>query len=64
MLHGFIAGNNFTDSNALIIVLIEAILMMALLLPGAGELGKRQAGVKKTVNEASKSIGQHCCEAL
>jgi predicted Na+-dependent transporter len=39
-----IAGDNFTDPNVLIMVLVGAILMMALLMPGAGELSKRQAG--------------------
>jgi len=39
-----VAADNFTDPNVLIMVLVGAILMMALLLPGAGELGKRQAG--------------------
>ena len=39
-----IAGDNFTDPNVLIMVLVGAMLMMALLLPLAGELGKRQAG--------------------
>jgi BASS family bile acid:Na+ symporter len=36
-----VAADNFTDPNVLIMVLVGAILMMALLLPGAGELGKR-----------------------
>ena len=39
-----IAGDNFADPNVLIMVLVGAMLMMALLLPLAGELGKRQAG--------------------
>jgi BASS family bile acid:Na+ symporter len=39
-----IAVDNFTDPNVLIMVLVGAVLMMALLLPGAGELGKRPAG--------------------
>jgi len=39
-----IAGDNFSDPNVLIMVLVGAALMMALLLPAAGELGKRQAG--------------------
>ncbi|MEJ2263372.1 MAG: bile acid:sodium symporter [Anaerolineales bacterium] len=45
-----VAGDNFTDPNVLIMVLVGAILMMALLLPAAGELGKRQAGQAKTVS--------------
>ena len=45
-----VAADNFTDPNVLIMVLVGAILMMALLLPAAGELGKRQAGQAKIVS--------------
>jgi predicted Na+-dependent transporter len=36
-----VAGDNFSDPNVLIMVLVGAIFMMVLLLPTAGEMGKR-----------------------
>jgi predicted Na+-dependent transporter len=36
-------GNFAADPNVLVMVLVGSVLMMALLLPGAGELGKRRA---------------------
>ncbi|MCB0167485.1 MAG: bile acid:sodium symporter [Anaerolineae bacterium] len=49
-----VAGDNFTDPNVLIMVLVGAVLMMVLLLPGAGELGKRQSSkaIRQTANAA------------
>jgi predicted Na+-dependent transporter len=38
-----VAGDNFTDPNVLVMVLVGAVLMLVLLMPAAGELGKRQA---------------------
>lgn len=38
-----VAGDNFTDPNVLVMVLVGATLMLVLLMPGAGELSKRQA---------------------
>jgi len=39
-----VVGDNFSDPNVLIMVLVGAVLMMVMLLPAAGELGKRQEG--------------------
>ncbi|MFN2302730.1 MAG: bile acid:sodium symporter family protein [Anaerolineales bacterium] len=38
-----VAGDNFSDPNVLVMVLVGAVLMMALLLPAAGEIGKRKS---------------------
>lgn len=48
-----IAGDNFTDPNVLIMVLVGAILMMVLLLPAAGELGKRRASDASVISNAA-----------
>jgi BASS family bile acid:Na+ symporter len=39
-----VAGANFTDPNVLVMILVGALLMLAVLMPAAGELGKRQTG--------------------
>lgn len=39
-------GNFANDPNVLVMVLVGAVLMMALLLPGAGELGRRSRPVE------------------
>ena len=45
-----VAGDNTADPNVLVtVLLVGATLMMALLLPTAGELSKRKAGAKVTV---------------
>jgi BASS family bile acid:Na+ symporter len=49
-----VATDNFADPNVLIMVLVGAILMMALLMPAAGELGKRQTNA---IRPASPSVG-------
>jgi len=39
-----VAGQNFTDPDVLVMVLTGAVLMLVILMPLAGELGKRLAG--------------------
>jgi predicted Na+-dependent transporter len=41
-------GNFAADPNVLVMVLVGSVLMMVLLLPGAGELGKRRASDQPT----------------
>jgi BASS family bile acid:Na+ symporter len=38
-----VAAGNFSDPNVLVMILVGALLMLAILMPLGGELGKRQA---------------------
>ena len=49
-----VAGDNFSNPNVLIMVLVEAIVMMVILLPVAGEFGKRQTGATPATPGADK----------
>ena len=40
-----VAGQNFTDPDVLVMVLTGALLMLVILMPLAGELGRRKAAV-------------------
>jgi predicted Na+-dependent transporter len=45
-----VAADNFSDPNVLVMVIVGALFMMVLLMPGAGELGKRQTAEVAAVN--------------
>lgn len=46
-----VASSNFTDPDVLVMIIVGALLMLIVLMPLAGELGKRQESEKKAVHE-------------
>jgi predicted Na+-dependent transporter len=47
-----VAGSNFSDPDVLVMIIVGALLMLVVLMPLAGELGKRRGSNDGTVQEA------------
>ncbi|MDN5697826.1 MAG: bile acid:sodium symporter [Rubrobacter sp.] len=49
-----VASSNFTDPDVLVMIIVGALLMLIVLMPLAGELGKRTGSVESVVHEAAR----------
>jgi predicted Na+-dependent transporter len=47
-----VAGSNFSDPDVLVMIIVGALLMLVVLMPLAGELGKRRGSEEVKVHEA------------
>jgi hypothetical protein len=46
-----VAGSNFSDPDVLVMIIVGALLMLVVLMPLAGELGKRREAEDGPVQE-------------
>jgi predicted Na+-dependent transporter len=53
-----VAAGNFADPNVLVMILVGALLMLVILMPLGGELGKRQAALASTGDAAAAGAAE------